>query len=287
MLQQQMTRLAVTIENNLARFPLASRVVNDVIYRAERLLQQSDALTPPRSLRNQVGPFDSPRLYRDIGRGVLGYFVERCGLERHESVLDLGCGCGQIAAPLTGYLDRSARYEGFDIGDAMIDWCKQNITTRFPNFHFAALDVINTYYRPNGRVRASELVFPYADGTFDFAFAKSLFTHLLPPDAENYVKQMARVLRPGGRAWLSFFLLDDEALKRIAAGQSTLAMQDTSNGYWTVDRSQPEYALARPERDVLAMIERHGLALAAPIERGSWSGRSAVSYQDSIFVTRR
>jgi SAM-dependent methyltransferase len=289
-MKSQQTRPIALIEQLMARIDrrtVPGRLVNALVYRAERLLGHSDALTPPWHVRNQVGPFADPRHYRALGQGVLEYFIGHCNLRPSDDVLDLGCGCGQIAAPLSGYLDRAARYEGFDIGDEMIDWCRRHVAPRHPRFGFQALDVHNSYFRPGGRIRASELVFPYGDGAFDFAFAKSLFTHLLPADTASYVAQTARVLRPGGRAWFSFFFVDDEARAHLAAGQSTLAFEDSGAGYWTVDRKQPEHAVARAERDVLALLEQHGFVLAAPIERGSWCGRPAASYQDSLFVIRR
>jgi SAM-dependent methyltransferase len=282
-------QLFAIVERQLARLDRESptgRLVAGLVYRGERLVGWSDALTPPSRLRNQVGPFADPRHYRAVGRGVFDHFVTRCGLAPGDHVLDLGCGCGQLAAPLSGYLDEGARYEGFDIGDELIDWCRRNIGARRPRFGFRAFDLHNRYYRPHGRLAASELVFPYDDAAFDFAFAKSLFTHLVPADAERYVAETARVLRPGGRAWFSFFLLDDEARHRLAAGQSSLPFADSGAGYWTIDRARPEHAIARLEGDVVALLTRHGFTPAAPIERGSWCGRSAPGYQDSLFVLR-
>ena len=263
----------------------ARRVMQGLNYRAERLLRLSDALTPPRALRVQVGPFDDPTHYRDVGRSMARYFIS-CGLRPDHDLIDIGCGSGQLAAPLLDYLDGRARYEGFDISDDMIDWCRAHVTARRSSFRFQSLDLFNSYYRPQGRIKAAELVFPYADRSFDFAIAKSVFTHLLPADAENYVAQTARVLRPGGRAWFSFFLLDDGARSRIAAGQSTLDFRFRGDGYLTVQEKHPEYSVAYDEPAIVALLERHGF-VPQPTGWGSWSGRRADGFQDSILALRR
>ncbi|HEX4460330.1 MAG TPA: class I SAM-dependent methyltransferase [Polyangia bacterium] len=275
------------LEQRADRFgPGARRVTERVLHRVERLLQLSDPLTPPRRLRNQVGPFDDPVHFREIGAGVLRHFID-LGLAPTHDVLDIGCGCGQIAVPLLGYATPAARYEGFDISDDLIDWCRAHLTTRRPSFRFRAFDLYNSYFRPHGRLHASALRFPYADASFDFAFAKSVFTHLLPADAENYLAQTARVLRPGGRAWFSFFLVDDAARARIAAGESSLDFRFPGDGYLSVERARPEHAVAYEEAHVRALLERHGLLPHGATTRGSWSGCSAAVYQDSIVVVRR
>jgi ubiquinone/menaquinone biosynthesis C-methylase UbiE len=38
---------------------------------------------------------------------------------------------------------------------------------------------------------------------------KSLFTHIRPAEVENYLREMARVLKPGGRCLAAFFMLNE------------------------------------------------------------------------------
>ena len=115
----------------------------------------------------------------------------------------MGCGIGRMALPLTGYLSKEAEYVGFDIVPKGIEWCTKNISSKFPNYHFELLDIFNKYYNPNGKLPGSSFAFPYADNYFDFVYATSLFTHLMPEDAVNYLKEAHRVLKPGGRLAIS------------------------------------------------------------------------------------
>ena len=78
--------------------------------------------------------------------------------------VDLG-----IAAPLTKYLTSAGTYEGFDIIEDHINWCKEKITMKFPNFNFKLVDLHNENYNPSGTFRATDFRFPYDDGYFGHA----------------------------------------------------------------------------------------------------------------------
>src|SRR5687767_15011180 len=68
-----------------------------------------------------------------------------------------------------------------------------------PDFQFDWLDVGNTQYNTRSSRAASAVRFPDDDASFDFVFATSVFTHLLPDAAARYLAESRRVLRPGGR----------------------------------------------------------------------------------------
>ena len=144
----------------------------------------------------------------EVGGVFLGHFRDVCRLGPDEAVLDVGCGVGRMAAPLTAYLSPRGRYDGFDIMAENVRWCRRALTPRFPNFRFRHADVYNREYNPGGRVPAAAFRFPYPDAAFDFVFATSVFTHLLPADAAHYLAELGRVLRPGGRGLATVFLLN-------------------------------------------------------------------------------
>lgn len=134
----------------------------------------------------------------------------RCRLTPSESVLDLGCGPGPTAIVLADYLSDEGRYEGIDIMPSVIEFCAAAYADK-PNFGFQLADIHSSHYNPGGRQSASNFVFPYDDASFDFIFSASLFTHLLPEEVENYCREMARVLKPGGRCMTTAFLLNEES----------------------------------------------------------------------------
>ena len=53
--------------------------------------------------------------FRAIGAEFLGHFVRYAGLQPNERVLDLGCGVGRIAVPLTQYIGDAGTYVGVDV----------------------------------------------------------------------------------------------------------------------------------------------------------------------------
>ena len=96
---------------------------------------------------------------------------------------------------------------------------KRTSPRRTPNFHFRSTPLRNDAYNPNDSLPStSEFVFPYEDDQFDFVAANSVFTHLLPDAAANYVREAGRVLRPGGIACTTWFLLDDDGYTTPFAG---------------------------------------------------------------------
>jgi SAM-dependent methyltransferase len=248
----------------------------------DTLRGRRDPLTPPRRLIF-VGDGD----YRKIGQEFLEYFVELGRLQPTDHVLDVGSGIGRMAAPLTRVLT-SGRYEGFDIVPEGVEWCTRQITARFPNFRFQLADVHNPAYHPRGTQEASAYRFPYADASFDFAFATSVFTHMRPPEVTRYLDELGRVLKPGGRCLLTFFLLSPASLERIAAGRSAIDFRHEMDGFRTSDRRTPEAAIALPEDFVRGLFEQAGLAVEEPIRFGSWSGRpDFLSYQDIVLARKR
>jgi SAM-dependent methyltransferase len=184
-------------------------------------------------------------------------------------------------------LNSTATYEGFDIDAVSIDWAVRNLAPGHPNFHFHLADIFSTNYNPQGRKTASEYGFPYKSESFDVVFAKSVLTHLLPAEIENYIVESERVLRPGGRCWLTFFLLNAESLALMEAGKSTLDLKFVRDRHRLLSEEIPEAAVAIDEALVESCIERAGLEITRPHRYGSWCGRtSTAGYQDAIVATK-
>jgi len=253
------------------------RVCHAVLDRVDEVLGRADLRPPRRLVYTGSGSFTG------IGNEFLRYFIEIAGLRSDERVLDVGSGIGRMAIPLTRYL-REGEYEGFDIVPTGVAWCQEHITPRFPNFRFQLADIHNTHYNPTGRFRGNDYRFPYDDDSFDFVFLTSVFTHLLPDEVENYLKEIARVSRPGGRCLMTFFLLNEESLAlrpRLIDADFAYDFGD----YRVVDPEDPASAIAFRESFVRERISRFGLRLSEPIHYGSWCGRREfTSFQDLLLV---
>jgi SAM-dependent methyltransferase len=242
----------------------------------DALRGRRDPRVPPRRL-NFVGITD----FVDTGDEFLGHFVTLGRLQPGERVLDVGCGIGRMARPLAGYLDEDGSYDGFDVNAEGIAWCKPRYRDH-PNFRFALSDIHNALYNPGGSVTASAYRFPYDDDAFDLVVATSLFTHLATDDALHYLDEVARVLAPGGRVLLTFFVLDETSRALIAQGRSTQPFVARDDHSAVVDPHLPEEAIAYDGAWLRAALGARGLR-DAEIHPGAWSGRRpATSYQDIV-----
>jgi SAM-dependent methyltransferase len=242
-----------------------------------------DALIPPESM-----VFTGSPDFKVVGNEFFKYFVTLAGLQPHHRVLDVGCGLGRMALPLTQYLTDDGGYEGFDIVPAGIDWCREKITPLFPNFRFQLADIYNKYYNPTGRYQSAQYRFPYPDRAFDFVFLASVFTHMLPAEVENYLAEIARVMKRGGRCLISMFLLNEESLRLIKAQKSHQNFQFELGARCRVTSQEvPEASISYDEAYALDLFSRNGLAVESPIHYGVWCGRpSWLSYQDIVVATK-
>lgn len=226
--------------------------------------------------------------WRSLGNEFLRHFKTLGDLRPHHCVLDVGCGIGRMAAPLTRHLNEQGRYVGFDIVKAGIEWCQNTITRRHSNFIFIHSNVANKHYNPAGTLKASEYVFPFETETFDFVFLTSVFTHMFPADLENYLTEIGRVMKPGGHCLITFFLLNEESMAGIEGGRSALRFAKHSPDYYTTDPADPEAAIGLDEPYVHSIFRARGLVIGESIRYGSWCGRKEyLSFQDIVVAMKR
>ena len=249
----------------------------------DTLLGNKDHMTPPRSMGFAVGG----RNFKAAGEEFKGYFIELGGLQPDDKVLDVGCGVGRMAIPLTDYLSSDGEYRGFDIVKKGIEWSQDRISTQFNNFNFTHSNVYNKHYNRLGNVQAKDYQFPYDDGFFDFIFLTSVFTHMRPLDIDNYLGETSRVLKTGGRCLITFFVLNDEAKKLVHLDRSSIDFSHKMDGFVTTSENCPERAIAYSEESVEKLFEKHGLTIRQPIHYGSWCDRKiSLSYQDIVVAEK-
>jgi ubiquinone/menaquinone biosynthesis C-methylase UbiE len=239
---------------------------------------------PPLRLRRHVGPL---RSFEASGAEFQAYLRVLAKLERHESVLDIGCGCGLMALQLKDFLGHNARYAGVDIHQSSINWCKRNIQSRHGNFEFLPLERHQfTSAAPETSPETFRLPFP--DRGFDLILLKSVFTHLLPRETDAHLGEVARLLSDRGRCLATFFLLNEkqDELKKRGLNQIAFEFGDEAARY--AYRHSPESAVALNEGLVMEFLAKHHLELKQPIIYGSWSGRpEGLSFQDMLLIRRR
>ncbi|MGE5548522.1 MAG: class I SAM-dependent methyltransferase [Solirubrobacterales bacterium] len=238
--------------------------------------------TPP-SEKNFVGDGD----FRSIGGEFLRHFVRLGRLAPTDRVLEIGCGIGRMALPLTQWLNVDAgSYDGVDIVREGIEWCQSAITPVYRNFRFHHLDCANPVYNPAGTIAAPAVALPFEDNSFDFVLLTSVLTHLDAATTAAYAAEIARVLRPKGRCFLSLFLMNDEARDGLRKGDRRLAFDPEAAGpEYQADESHPGAAVAFDEPWLMSLFRDAGMTIATPVRYGHWSGRKTPNYQDlAVFV---
>jgi SAM-dependent methyltransferase len=120
------------------------------------------------------------------------------------SVLDIGCGPGPLAIGILSVME--CDYTGVDVQPASIRWCKRHIERRHPSFKFHHLDVANERYNTAGTQFSDEFRFDLPDRRFDVIVLWSVFTHMQEREMRIYLRECARLLRKGGRVYITVFV---------------------------------------------------------------------------------
>lgn len=256
-------------------------------------------LAPAPSIRGEVGP----ESYRHLFYG----FAEHFWLLRHvggfrgdQHLLDVGCGCGKTALAMLRTIRPPGSYTGFDIQPGLIEFMTRLFAQLGVSQHFRAdcFPISNEFYRGADRpARAEDFEFPYAADTFDCAFLSSVFTHMLSEAVTNYARNLARVVRTGGRILVSAFLLDNSpegdpgGAEWLDSPRRRMLHEPTSptdRGRLKVLRpDNPGYLVAYRLEFLTTTFRELGCHLVDEPLWGSWSGRrDFFGYQDFLVFRR-
>jgi len=221
---------------------------------------------PPLWLRQKVGSLND---FEGSGGEYIAYLKLLCNLQPGDRLLDIGCGCGLVCLQInentniTEYLG-NGRYVGLDIDGKLVDWCNKNIRSRYPICQFSV---------PLPKAN----LFNYK---FDVVLAKSLFTHLLSNETEDYLKLIKDHIGPGGRCLSTFFLLN----KIEPKGRYTFKFVSYPEAYERISKKRA--AVAYDEKWLLSLLKK--MEFSVDIYYGSWRGNGkGLSFQDIIILTGR
>jgi ubiquinone/menaquinone biosynthesis C-methylase UbiE len=107
------------------------------------------------------------------------------GLKKGDYLIDVGCGSGRLALPLSEYL--TGRYLGIDIMPELVQYARKLVPR--PDWSFEV---------------AEGLSIPEKDNSADIVCFFSVFTHLLHEQSYLYLQEAKRVLKPSGTIVFSF-----------------------------------------------------------------------------------
>lgn len=137
------------------------------------------SLPPPRLMVRVSGNDDADTYLRVGARSAERLLAATAFAGRPvKDVLDWGCGPGRVAAHIAADHPHIV-LSGCDPDAEAVDWCRSNVAGDF---------AVSPLYPP----------LAYADESFDAVLGLSVMTHLTRRVQRKWLKELHRVLRPGG-----------------------------------------------------------------------------------------
>ncbi|MBC2653776.1 class I SAM-dependent methyltransferase [Novosphingobium aerophilum] len=205
-------------------------------------------------------------------------------------MLDVGCGVGRLYLAAKSYLQPEDSYLGIDINKDFINICNDSYYER--NVNFLYTEASNGYY--SKAVDQGPRAWNIEDNSHNLVTALSVWTHLREEDWRFYLNEVGRVLQPGGRAIISFFILDDlyrpdqktSAISRYYPQPENKWIFDTSaydSNYWKYPgwASVPEVATGVPYDVFLEAVRDSGLIIRDYLP-GQWKDQPGFFFQDVV-----
>jgi len=206
------------------------------------------------------------------------------------NILDVGCGTGLLGIACEPFLGKKGRLVGIDVSKNDIDFCRSYYPAN--TFEFIHLDINNPFYSPS---QGSEKIrWPLEDASFDLVTALSVWTHLREEDALRYLKEVYRVLKPGGKAIITFFLLDQLYQENMGRRSNEVGSYHLTpqldwifdqpaygSGEWLTPKwaKVPEYAIGITTEGFNRLVSTAELELVEHYP-GNWKEVPGVFFQD-------
>jgi SAM-dependent methyltransferase len=193
-------------------------------------------------------------------------FLSRGYCTSSSDVVELGCGCGRVARALNDpWWDPwfEGTFVGVDIDSEMLEYCRNHFPAS--RFEFILSPHESETYSPKNSTslpkKPSNLKIAKS-ASKDFVYSISLFTHLLTTEAAEYLTESYRILKNGGRMYLTFFCMEHLEL----GGRWTF--QHRSGDAYIEDRQYPEAAVAYHEDFMTKLVIDCGFREVAVKDRG-------------------
>ena len=222
------------------------------------------------------------------GKHQLDLLKQYADIQPEGKILDVGSGIGRTAFALKTYLNETALYDGFDVVEKGVVWCQKNISNIHHNFTFKYIPLNNDLYYLTEN-KADKFTFPYQSNFYDTVFLFSVFTHMQPLEVQNYLNEISRVLKPGGKCLTTFFYYSSDNEEFISAKNGEFIFPYLKEGYRLMNEKVPSANIAFEKNNLIGMIEKSGLKIAQLID-GEWKGSQSDSklrdFQDVFLLEK-
>lgn len=229
---------------------------------------------------------------------VIGIFQTllflNCRKHSGNTVVDLGSGTGILAIAAEPLVSDGGRYIGLDVNPSDIDFCLQHYPS--PPFEFHHLCAHNAAYASE---QEGQQQWPVEKESADIITALSVWSHLSEKDAIFNLQETARVLRKGGKAIITAFILDDSYKPENCTSNAIGAYHSTPKNLWLFEKPAydsldwfttewaqvPEKAIAFNLRGLQRMLTETNLRLTS-FHSGCWKEKPGVFFQDILILEK-
>ncbi len=201
-------------------------------------------------------------------------------------VLDIGSGMGRTAVALTTYISSEGSYDGFDIMKQGVIWCNKKIGKDYSNFRFKHVSIGNDLYNTN-KTSGEKFKFPYDDNCFDVSFLFSVFSHMLPAEVENYLLEIHRTLKPGGKCLATFFIYEHADDFQLKHPEDRFKFPVDMGNYRLMNEKVKSANVAYQKDFLNRMFTKAKLSIEKEVE-GFWKGEQTGhnDFQDIIVLKK-
>lgn len=210
-------------------------------------------------------------------------------------VLDIGCGTGLMGLAAWPLVQEGGSYTGLDVIQSDVDYCKSHYP--FEQYTFLHFDVSNPSYAPDQSPEPKP--WPLKDNQYDLVTALSVWTHFRESDSRYYLKEVKRVLKPGGTAIITFFHTDEAYRKTVEKRQRNVSgkyhqtpqhkwiFSESAYGseHWTCPSwvAHPEDAIGIDETGMDSLLKEAELELVTAYP-GNWKEQPGMYFQDVLVL---
>ena len=170
-----------------------------------------DDVIPPDELRLHVGTNMSAVNFYAQGIASARKTTEIFGRSPGGPVLDWGCGSGRTYNWLRLLPAWQQNYHGCDVDPAAIEWLTRKMVQRV-------------------KICDPQPPLPYLENSFTGLFSYSVLTHIHADHHDAWYAEIARVLQPGGKA---FITIQGDTLIRLGRIQNEKQLAEFNSQGWT------------------------------------------------------
>lgn len=261
--------------------PRTRLLIRRLLYLPLDFFSTRKKLIPPKGLI-----FTGAGDFEKIGNKFAEKIIQECKLTKQAAVLDIGCGIGRVARPLSQYLDSNGQYKGFDIVPEGVRWCKHHYH-EYPNFSFQYIPLRNDLYNLNTSESAATFNFPYNDNSFDAACSISVFTHMQIEEVQQYLVEASRVLKKASSLLATFFVITPERLEKNTENIN-IFFRHSYDHFYLHDNRVKDANIAFTLRTLHTMAKNAGLEIVN-VDYGWWADKDQANrfdFQDVVVLRK-